>query len=64
MSWVERIFDRAADYLKENEAEAGWNADIHAPILSWVFRKEDLEPQFLDYMYWYAETVPSIASSF
>ncbi|KAF5674088.1 hypothetical protein FCIRC_7857 [Fusarium circinatum] len=51
MSWVDRIFDRAADYLEENEAEAGWNADIHAPILSWVFRKEELEPQFLDYMY-------------
>ncbi|KAF4446120.1 hypothetical protein F53441_10209 [Fusarium austroafricanum] len=50
MSWVDDLSDRAAEYLEVNEAEAGWNLDIHSPILSWVFREEKSQPRFFNYI--------------
>ncbi|KAJ3545985.1 hypothetical protein NM208_g2239 [Fusarium decemcellulare] len=49
MSWVDGLFDRVAEYLEENEAEAGWNIGIHAPIHDWTFHKDKPRPRFLDY---------------
>ena len=56
MSWVNDLFDRAAEYLEENEVEAGWNIGIHAPILEWIFHRNKPQPRFLDYISWYAQT--------
>ncbi|GKU14522.1 unnamed protein product [Fusarium langsethiae] len=50
MLWVDDLFDRAAEYMEENEAEAGWNIGIHAPILEWIFHKDKPQPRFLDYI--------------
>ncbi|KAF9773789.1 hypothetical protein IL306_008334 [Fusarium sp. DS 682] len=63
MSWVEDLFDRAAEYLEENEAEAGWNIGIHAPILEWILHKDKPQPRFLNYISWYAMPLSSVAWS-
>jgi hypothetical protein len=50
--FVDDMVERAALCLSENEAEASWNMDVHAPLLTWTFRKEKIASRLTDYRYW------------
>ncbi|KAK1564284.1 uncharacterized protein LY79DRAFT_530173 [Colletotrichum navitas] len=40
--FVKRIVKRAAECETEREGECSWNMDVHAPLLSWVCRPDDV----------------------
>ncbi|KAH8656461.1 hypothetical protein BGZ61DRAFT_372283 [Ilyonectria robusta] len=46
---AQEIVTRAALCLDEGEGESSWNMDVHAPLLSWVFRQK--RSRLVDYRY-------------
>ncbi|KAK7414100.1 hypothetical protein QQX98_007043 [Neonectria punicea] len=41
-NFIKRILKRAAECEIEREGECSWNMDVHAPLLSWVCRPDDV----------------------
>lgn len=52
----------AAICLDEGEGESSWNLDVHAPLLSWVFRQK--RSRLVDYRYWYVSGPFQLGSHF
>ncbi|RMJ03461.1 hypothetical protein BHE90_004901 [Fusarium euwallaceae] len=49
-SLVQDTLKRAAQCLDEREGESSWNLEVHAPLLTWVFRRQGQDP-LIDYRY-------------
>ncbi|KAK1506517.1 uncharacterized protein CCOS01_16569 [Colletotrichum costaricense] len=47
-NFVQRILNRAAECEIEREGECSWNMDVHAPLLAWVCRPDDI-PGLVDF---------------
>lgn len=53
LNFVKRILNRAAECEIDGEGESSWNMDVHAPVLAWVCRPENVSG-LVDFRYWYA----------